>query len=144
MSSLHPLADAVNDPAPHGDAVSPWTMAGGLFLAPTAFTVQVVGSYVLAALGCGASVNPFVWLVALNVVCVAATGWGLVLAYRAWKRARSEKEGDVHDLAETGEGRTRFLALFAICSTTVFAMAVLLDLTAIVMLNRCLGYPTIN
>lgn len=53
-------------------------------------------------------------------ICVAAG----IVAFINWRRSRSEKPGDAHQLLASGDGRTRFMAMAGMLVSTLFLLAV--------------------
>jgi hypothetical protein len=139
MTELHPLASAVSHPSPAKGDLPPWRMIAGVTLAPAAFSLQVVASYVVAALRCGSGDAPDFWLVAINLVALAAVVIGLAVAIANFRATRGEKTGSHQAVQEIGEGRTRFLAYCGLCASAIFGLAVIVQLTSILMLSACLG-----
>ncbi len=144
MSDLHPLARAVSHPSPGKSDVSMWRIIGGVTLAPFAFSLQVIASYVIAANGCGAGAAPSGWLVAINLVALTATIAGITLAIANFRATQDEKAGGQKRVQEIGEGRTRFLAYCGLCGSAIFGLAVIVQLTAIFTLSACLGLASFN
>ncbi|MBV1691375.1 hypothetical protein KRR38_27750 [Novosphingobium sp. G106] len=144
MSDLHPLARAVSHPSPGKRDVALWRIVGGVTLAPAAFSLQVVASYVVAANGCGAGRPPNFWLVAINLAALTATIVGMGIAIANYRETRGEKRGDQKCVQEIGEGRTRFLAYCGLCASAIFGLAVVVQLTAIFTLSACLGFASFN
>lgn len=142
MSDLHPLATAVSHPAPSRSKVPGWRIALGLMLAPAAFSLQVVVSYIVTAVGCGASDDARPILIAVNLLAVALTFGGGAIAFANYRVTRDEKAGRSSRTEEIGEGRTRFLAYFGLCASSVFGLAVLLQLTAVLIVSTCLGFAS--
>ncbi|MDY7524614.1 hypothetical protein [Sphingomonas sp. 10B4] len=142
MSDLHPLATAVSHPAPSRSKVPGWRIALGLMLAPAVFSLQVVVSYVVAAVGCGASDDARPILIAVNLLAVVLTFGGASIAFANYRATRHEKAGGSSRTEEIGEGRTRFLAYFGLCASSVFGLAVLLQLTAVLIVSTCLGFAS--
>lgn len=144
MTALHPLATAVDHPSPAKGKLPAWRLVAGLLLAPAAFSVQVVASYVVAALGCGEEGAPRVLLIIVNLIAVAATFGGAGVAIANFRATRDEKNGGHSRLQEVGEGRTRFLAYFGVCASLLFGLAVLVQLTSIFTVSQCLGFASSN
>lgn len=114
-------------PAPERHRVSPFALWFGLLGGPAAWSVQTLVNLPVSAHSCYPRMFPleaptsgalrgmlFVVSIAALIVCVAA----LATAVRGWQRTRHEQQssagqGREHDrgtaLAETGEGRTRFM-----------------------------------
>ncbi|MDH7974201.1 hypothetical protein QH494_18585 [Sphingomonas sp. AR_OL41] len=139
MTELHPLARAVSHPSPAKGGLPQWRVITGVTLAPVAFSLQVIASYVVAAERCGAGSNPDIWLVAINLVALAAVVAGLAVAVVNFRATRSEKPGGHQAVQEIGEGRTRFLAYCGLCASAIFGLAVMVQFTSILTLSTCLG-----
>jgi hypothetical protein len=112
-----------------------------LFLAPASFALQIIVGYVVAARWCSAALQPQGWLLAIHATAVFGASIGMGLAWMIWRRTREEKPGGASRAADRGEGRTRFLALCAVCSSLIFLLAVLMDLASVLMLGSCPGLP---
>jgi len=69
---------------------------------------------------------------ALAVVILAAA-----LSYRNWRRTRTESRGDVHELAEIGEGRTRFMSLWGMLFGLAFGAAIIFGVVVNIGLRAC-------
>lgn len=140
MSDLHPLARAVEHPSPGKRIIPVWRLVVGVILAPSAFALQVVVSYVVAANGCAAGGGPSGWLLPINLAALAATIAGFVIAITNFQATREEKPGGHRRMQEVGEGRTRFLAYCGLCASAIFGLAVIVQFTAILTLSACLGF----
>ncbi|MEO7680481.1 MAG: hypothetical protein ABIS14_07280 [Sphingomonas sp.] len=139
MNDLHPLAQAVSHPSPAKGNLPRWRVIAGVTLAPAAFALQVVASYIVAADACGAGRAPDLSLVVINLVALIATVAGLLVAIANFRATRAEKPGGHQDVQEIGEGRTRFLAYCGLCASGIFGLAVIIQLTSILTLSSCLG-----
>ncbi|MEP7004910.1 MAG: hypothetical protein ABI810_02935 [Sphingomonas bacterium] len=144
MSDLHPLARAVSHPSPGKRNLRSWRVIAGVALAPCAFSLQVIASYMIAANGCDAGSAPSGWLVAINLFALAATITGMAIAIANFRVTRDEKEGGQKRVQEIGEGRTRFLAYCGLCASAIFGLGVVVQLTAIFTLSACLGFASFN
>ena len=142
MSDLHPLARAISHPSPSRDALPGWRIIAGVTLAPAAFALQVVASYIVAADACGAGRAPSLSLVIINLVALVVTVAALLIAVANFRATRAEKPGGQQDVQEIGEGRTRFLAYCGLCASGIFGLAVIVQLTSILTLSACLGNPS--
>ena len=120
-------------PAPHRDRVGGWLIGFGLFGAPAAWSVQSLLDVGLSGYACYPKDEPLatpIWsglgiaLASANVVallvCVAAG----IVAFVAWRRSGDERPGNAHHLLESGDGRTRFLALAGVLTSVLFVVAV--------------------
>jgi hypothetical protein len=135
-------------PSPHRERVGAWAMWFGILGAPVAWSVQQLINAPLFAHGCypkdvplaapiwgnAGSVGLVVEVVAV-VLCVAA---GLV-ALRNWRRTREEKEGSGHHLMESGDGRSRFMAMVGIICSGLFLLAVVVATAFLVLVQPCNG-----
>jgi hypothetical protein len=139
MSDLHALARAVSHPSPGKGTLPRWRILAGVTLAPAAFALQVVASYIVAADACGAGRAPDLSLVMINLVALVVTVAGFLIAVANFRATRAEKPGSHHDIQEIGEGRTRFLAYCGLCASGIFGLAVIVQLTSILTLSACLG-----
>ena len=144
-------------PAPARNDVSSGLLWFGLVGGPAAWTVQTLVDLAVASHGCYPRLFPLeapvlsslraivisVSLAAL-IVCITA---GLA-AIRSWSQTRhehqsssgaGEKHGPSAALLETGEGRTRFLALSGLMTSIVFTIAVLAHTVSIFIVGPCGG-----
>jgi hypothetical protein len=67
------------------------------------------------------------------IVCLAAAA----AAYRGWRTISEESAGTGQPLIESGEGRTRFLALWGIMIGLGFFIAVAFDFAGLWVLPIC-------
>jgi hypothetical protein len=142
-------------PAPARGHVPLSALWFGLAGAPAAWSVQTLVNLSLASHSCFPRLTPLaspatsglrgiafvVGLVAL-VVCVAATA----VAWRTWWRTREEHQqgtgrGREHEpssaLLETGEGRTRFMALAGVLTSVTFLVVSAINTAAIFIVTPC-------
>ena len=144
-------------PAPARNEVSKTLLWFGLAGAPFAWTVQTLVDLAITSHGCYPRIFPLaapmlaglraivltVSLAAL-IICIAAT----MAAFRTWGQTRHEHQtssgrGEQHGhaaaLLETGEGRTRFLALSGLMTSVVFTIAVLAHGVSVLIVGPCGG-----
>lgn len=141
-------------PAPHRARIALPALWFGLFGGPVAWSIQTLVNLPVASHGCYPALAPLaapitgvrgiafgVSLLAL-VVCVAAAA----VSFRSWLRLRGEHQqgtgrGSAHTpaaaLAETGEGRTRFMALCGVLTSLTFLVASLMHTAAIFLVLPC-------
>jgi hypothetical protein len=141
-------------PAPSRARIALPALWFGLFGGPVAWSIQTLVNLPVASHGCYPTLSPleapitgvrgiafFVSLLAL-AVCVAAA----VVAFRGWVRLRGEhQEGSgrarehtpAAALAETGEGRTRFMALCGVLTSLTFLVVSLVHTAAIFLVSPC-------
>ncbi len=142
--ALHPLAGNVAHPSRQHDLVARWKLWTGLLLAPLAFSLQVLASYTVGSDLCSADGAPLPWLVAINVVTALLAVIGMAIAWSNWRATRNEAVGDIHATADRGDGRTRFMALFAFSSSALLLFGLLLQPLVLVYFGPCTGFPALG
>jgi hypothetical protein len=120
--------------------VAAWKVWCGLLLAPLAFSLQVVASYIIASDLCSAGKVAWPYLVATCVLTSAMAGVGVGLAWTSWQRTRGEASGDMTQLADRGDGRTRFLALFGLTGSSLLLFGILVQVAAFALFGPCVGF----
>ena len=135
-------------PAPHRDRVSFGALLFGACAAPLSWLGQLGLGYGLTAQICFPSDHPqalppdmpvFATLVAFDIIAFAGCIAGGGVAWWAWWQTRNEKDGGERHALHTGEGRTRFLALWGIMSSLWFAAAILFNAIASITVPPCLN-----
>lgn len=122
-------------PAPHRDRASRWVLAFAIAAAPVAWIVRLLVNYSIAGQSCvgaaameaPASSRALSAIMIINFGALALAIFGGYVAFDLWKQTKHEKDGDVHQLVHSGEGRTRFLAVCGILTDTLFGLAVAVD-----------------
>ena len=139
---------AATHPAPHRDRVGRAAIAFGLGAAPAAWGLQLLSNASLASRACFpkdvplaaaswgsvTSVVVSIGICAL-VVCLLAT----LVAWRSWSKTGSERPGSAHHLLESGDGRTRFLAMAGMMSGGLFFIAIALTVLNTAGVPACGG-----
>ena len=148
-----PSSDPHPAPARHQAPLS--VLWFGFLGAPAAWSVQMVVNLAVAAHACYPRLTPLqspavaglrgiafgVSLAAL-IVCLASTA----VAWRTWWRTRDEHQArsgraQEHNpgtaLAETGEGRTRFMALSGVLASIMFLIGTIVSLATILLVSPC-------
>jgi hypothetical protein len=142
-------------PAPQRVRVALGALWFGLFGGPLAWSVQTLVNTPVAAHGCFPRLEPldvptignvsgiaFVVSIFAILTCLAA----LAVAVRTWSRTRGEQQesagsGRGHDpgtaLAETGEGRTRFMALSGVLTSLTFLVLIVIHTASIFLVSPC-------
>lgn len=156
MTSAQPVHQPLGGghPAPERARVSSPALWFGLLGGPVAWSVQTLINLVVAAHGCfpqlepiGSPVTPirgiaFVVSLLAVIVCLAATA----VAARSWTRTRHEQHeaagrGGSHApaaaLLETGEGRTRFMALAGVLTSVTFLIVSAVHAAAVFIVLPC-------
>jgi hypothetical protein len=141
-------------PAPFRKKISLGTLWYGLWAAPAAWSVQTLVNLPVSSHFCFPRLEPlsapetgvrgmaFVVSVAALFVCLSA----LTVATRTWLRTREEHHGasgkgrahvPTTALLETGEGRTRFMALCGTLTSATFFIASVAHTAAIFLVLPC-------
>jgi hypothetical protein len=136
-------AHQVEHPAPRRGPLGRWLLVAALFGAPIAWFVQLAVNYAVASHACFPSHAPDDvaipgrgWLPAvaltIDIVALGLAAAGTILSIVMWRRARA----DVRSI-EAGEGRTRFLAVWAMWFGAWFVLSVAFNLTAVLEVPVC-------
>ena len=141
-------------PAPSRAQIALPALWFGLFGGPVAWSIQTLVNLPVASHGCYPALSPleapisgvrgiaFIVSLFALAICVAAA----VVAFRSWTRLRGEhQEGSgrarehtpAAALAETGEGRTRFMALCGVLTSLTFLVLSLTLTAAIFLVSPC-------
>lgn len=135
-------------PSPHRERVSIALLFCGLLAGPVAWGLQLIVNYALAAYRCypgdvpRTSILPgWSWssptILAINIAAALIALLGAAISLRHWRAVRGEHHGSVGHTAETGEGRTRFLALWGMMTGLGFFAAIMFDTVALSMAPQC-------
>jgi hypothetical protein len=145
-------------PAPQRGNVALWTLWFGFLGAPLGWTLQTLANTALASHGCFPQLLPehapitgglrgilFVISVLAIIVGVAA----LAMSWATWRRTSSEHQDKSGSSSrehtestaalETGEGRTRFMALAGVLTSLVFLIVILAHTAAVFVVLPCNG-----
>jgi len=135
-------------PAPHRDLVPGWLIGFGLFAGPAAWSVQSLLDVALAGYACYPKDEPLaapLWsglptaLASANVVAIVVCVLGGIAAWVAYRKSGAERPGSAHHLLESGDGRTRFLALAGVLTSVLFIVAVVFETFEVFMVTPCHG-----
>ncbi len=116
----------------------------GLFAAPTVWSLQLLLLYPVVVHACfprdrPLSVpllsTPVVLLVSVVALAVAAAA-GLI-ALRSWRSTRAEHHAGEEHLLETGEGRSRFMALGGMLLSGLFLFGIVMNGLPFLLLRPC-------
>jgi hypothetical protein len=135
-------------PSPHRARVGAWPTWFAILGAPAAWSLQLFVNAALVAHGCyphdvplAAPMWNYLGTVSAAVetaalaICIAAG----VLGWRNWRRTRDEKQGNLHHLFESGDGRTRFLALVGMMTSALFLVATAFAALNLTVTPQCGG-----
>jgi hypothetical protein len=124
-------------PAPHRERAPYLALAFGLLSAPIAWVLHLLVNYSIAGQSCigaaemdGGTLSSRDALSTIFVVDLGALALAVsagYVAYELWKKTKDEKAGDAQKLVQAGEGRTRFMAMCGILTSTLFGLAVAVD-----------------
>jgi uncharacterized membrane protein YeiB len=134
-------------PAPQEDRIGLWPLLFGACAAPIVWLGQAMLAYGVTAYVCYPADHPlnrtpaplFLTLIAFDLVALAICVAGGAVSWWAWRRTRSKNEGGPRHALHTGEGRTRFMALWGIMSSLWFFAAIVFNIIASLTVPPCAG-----
>ncbi|HEX5971050.1 MAG TPA: hypothetical protein VFY85_03935 [Gemmatimonadaceae bacterium] len=143
-------------PAPARGNVALWTLWFGFLGAPLGWSLQALANTAVASHGCYPSLYPLHApvtggmrgiLFAISVVAIGLGAAALGMSFSAWRRTNDEhqeKSGEGarrHDRTtaalETGEGRTRFMAMSGVLTSIVFLIVIIAHTAAVFVMTPC-------
>lgn len=137
MPDTHAGAPAPAHPAPQRNRVAPLLLGACIAIGPVCWSAQLLINYMLGAQICFGADHPVVgatppgydWLrptmaaLVLGAIVVAVAS--ALLSWRHWTATRDEAPGPQHHFVEVGEGRTRFLAIWGLATSALFALVII-------------------
>ncbi len=142
-------------PAPSRARVHVAALWIALGVAPAAWGVQTIANLSLSSHACYPRLVPLdtpilsslgTMLFAISVGAVLAAAFATVLAVRNWRASRDEQQqhsgaasasSPGEALAETGEGRTRFMAFAGVLASSTFLLACTIQIVSIILITPC-------
>lgn len=133
-------------PSPQAGRLNVWRQLLILAGAPLAWSLQIILGYGAAAYACYPNRVPLAQpilprlhlsLTMLSAAAIAVAALCALLAWHDWRHTRAESPGGHKHLLETGEGRTRFMALCGVISSLLFLGALLLTTSVLVLVSPC-------
>ena len=133
-------------PAPHRHRIGLLVLLATVFAPPLAWSAHLVVNYALSSRACYPDGSPVtaptlrsLWalLIAIDIISLAISAAGAVIAWRAWRISREEMASSDPVLVETGEGRTRFLAGWGLMIGIGFFVLVAFDFIGLWILPIC-------
>ena len=137
---------SIKHPAPHRYCVGLTALFFGLVAAPVAWNAQLLFSVALSAHACYPRDVPLtlpIWsnlwgiLLAIGVAGIVLAILGGLVSFRNWRLTFDEAPGSAHHLLDVGEGRTRFIAMFGILASVLFALGLLFATAAVFLVPIC-------
>jgi hypothetical protein len=114
------------------DARGLLSLWAGVLLAPLAFLLNLQVTYMLVALECD---NATPWLHASSLLMLLLALGGGWLAWRDWRRTGGGRPGDGGGVVP----RSRFLAVMGLMTSALFALIILMQWVAVLLLQPCRG-----
>ena len=138
----------VGHPSPARAAVGLGSLWFGLGGGAVAWSVLTIVLYAIAAQACYPKMVPLTEptmghgrllaiLLVLSVAAIIVSVAAGLFSIRNWRRTSSEAGGGTHWALDTGEGRTRFMAVSSLMTSAVFMLAIILDVVAVVTIRPC-------
>lgn len=137
----------IGHPAPLRDRVSGTAMGSSLLAGPMLWLVQLLTGFAFSSYLCfpnmprlpDASAPSWIGplLTAINLLALAATALSIVEALGLLRRTRSEHEDKPGGLIDAGEGRTRFLAVWALFIAGLFLVAIAFNTIFLILVPTC-------
>lgn len=129
----HPASPA--HPAPQQHRVGLPALWFGLFGAPAAWAAQLISNYALFGHFCYPRDTPLASptfggtravAIVVSAVLLLVAAAALFVAIHSWQATRYRRGAEHHEVAEIGEGRTRFMAMSGIIVSGIFVYGVLM------------------
>jgi hypothetical protein len=133
-------------PSPDRGQVSVGRLWFGVFGAPVAWSVQTLVNYGLASYACFPALAPLreplyagLWwiLLLVGLAALAVEIAAIRVAWESWRRTRNETGGGHHHALESGEGRTRFMALAGLMSGALLLLVSLVQVANLFLVQPC-------
>ncbi len=136
--------DEVAHPAPHRGRVNTLEALFAVWGSPLAWLIQLSAIYAFSSAPCfdfgarlfthvGVQPWPLIIACAMLLIGIAALLLSLVLL----RRTRNETGGGKHHLFNTGQGRTRFMALWGVAFATVFVTLMVVNIVLLIGMRIC-------
>ena len=133
-------------PSPHRDRVSLGALIFGASAAPSFWIAQLLLSSACSGVLCGSNTNKAATIgmlqslfLAFDAVAVLAAVAGALVSYRCWRATHREHPGGTGHAVESGEGRSRFLALWGMLASIWFLFAIAFNAIASFVVPPCIG-----
>jgi hypothetical protein len=143
MSDTHQSGLAVGHPSPARHRASRFVLALALGGPPAAWLAQLLLAFAPTSYFCWFAIpaTPPAWLgpliVTCNLVAIAIAVAAFAGAMQIIRQIGAEHGDSAGGLLEVGEGRTRFLAIWAAFTAVVFAVAIVANTLALHLVSSC-------
>jgi hypothetical protein len=133
-------------PSPQRGKVSLGALWFGIWGAPLAWISLELLSYILTTAICNTDSHIALrahadkvshYLVPISLIACLIALLAAVTAVHNWRKTRHEKSGSAHQLLEVGEGRTRFLAMFGLLTSSGFIIALFFSSAMLFLIPLC-------
>ncbi|MEX6506762.1 hypothetical protein [Jiella sp. M17.18] len=142
-----PASFDIGHPAPDRDRTSGGLLLAGFMGGPVAWSLQLLAGSGIAGAVCiggdgarlpvsGVGWAPWV-IIAVNVAAILIGLAALLLSYRIFSRTSRGEPSSHGGVMEAGEGRTRFLSIWAIWTSVLFTLAILFNSIAFFWTSLC-------
>jgi hypothetical protein len=142
------LGGSVGHPSPAREDVGLASLWFGLGGGAAAWSVLTIVNYAIAAQQCYPRMAPLALpmigtrnlstvLLAVSGVAILIAVVATIVAFISWRRTSHESGGDTHWALDTGEGRTRFMAVSGLMTSAVFLLAIIVETMSIVTVHAC-------
>ncbi len=116
-------------PAPQAHRINELMLAMSFLAAPIAWAGSLTVKYATTSSLCGRSTNESdpslnALLYSIDAIAFVIALATILISWRHWQLTKEEASGEITELAEIGEGRTRFLALWGMLMGGMFAAAI--------------------
>jgi hypothetical protein len=139
----------IGHPAPHRNRVPNWLLFGAIGAGPTLWLAQLLIGFAFSSYLCFPDLPrepPLAvpsWmnatLIAANVIAILLTAASAFAGWRMLDRTSGEHEGQPGGMVDAGEGRTRFLAIWALVTSGLFLAAIVFNTINLVLVPSCLS-----
>lgn len=136
--------DEVAHPAPHRGRVDTLEALFAVWGAPLAWLIQLSAIYGFSSTPCFAfgarlfthpGVQPWPLIIACATLLVGIAS--LLLSLVLLRRTRNETGGGKHHLFDTGQGRTRFMAMWGVAFSAAFVPLMVVDIVLLIGMRVC-------
>ena len=146
MTAIYRHEAAPDHPAPRMHRIGLPTLWFGLFGAPAAWAAQLIGNYALMGHFCYPRDTPLAsptfggvraLAIVISAVLLLVAVTALVVALHSWGETRYRRTAEHHEVAEIGEGRTRFMAMSGILVSGIFVYGVVMAAVPLITMPVC-------